>query len=134
MRVVLSLIAMMIALMPGAAIAQKPQAVETWTAVIDYPVYAGYVYTWRLTADGKYREDGADAKDGSAIQQTLNGTWTRNGSRLVLTQEFDAFRFEGVVRGDRYSGAFYSGSQMLSKFCAWKGAKIPTGCEDDLVG
>lgn len=118
----------------GAAVADRPAPPEVWTVVIDYPAFADYVYTWRLKRDGSYEEDGASIADGEAIQRTQHGAWTREGSRMVLTQAYDAYRFEGVVRGGQYSGDFYSGPMLLSKFCAWKGRELPASCDTDLVG
>jgi hypothetical protein len=121
-------------LLAGApAAAQVRAKTETWTAII-YDAFQGYAYTWRLSADGTYAEDGKDIAEGFAIQETQTGTWTRTGKRLVLTQDTNGFVFDGRVRGEIYSGSFFEHGSFLSKFCAWKGTEIPAGCDDDQVG
>ena len=116
----------------GASSAQPARKPETWTAII-FDAFQGNVYTWRLKPGGKYEEDGRDARSGFPVQATLTGKWTRKANHLVLRQDYSTYVFDGIMSGDRYSGTFYSGTQALSTFCAWKGTTTPTSCNGDLV-
>lgn len=117
----------------GPAHAQGNAQKEIWTAII-YDVFDGDAYTWRLSTDGTYAEDGKDIAEGFAIQSTLTGKWARTGKRMVLTQDTGGYVFDGTIRGEIYSGTLHQSGTFLSKFCAWKGTEIPAGCDDDRVG
>ena len=135
MRTVRLVLGLSFALLPAVALshAQGVAKAETWTAII-YDVFDGYAYTWRLSADGASTEDGKDIAEGVAIQTTQTGKWVRTGKRMVLTQDANGYVFDGAVSGDIYSGSLFQFGSFLSKFCAWKGAEIPAGCDDDRVG
>jgi hypothetical protein len=98
-----------------------------WTAIIP-EAFPRYIYTWRFRADGTYREDGRDAMTGTAIQQTLSGSWNREGTRMILRQADQPFVFDGAVLGDLYVGTLYFGGRAISPFCAAKGEQAPTRC------
>jgi hypothetical protein len=132
MRVLLGL-PFLLLLAVGPARAQGGAQKEIWTAII-YDVFDGYAYTWRLSRDGTYAEDGKDIAEGFAIQSTQSGTWTRTGARMVLKQDSSGYVFDGTVSGETYSGTLHQFGTFLSKFCAWKGTEIPAGCDDDRVG
>jgi hypothetical protein len=57
-----------------------------WTAIIP-DAFPRYVYTWRMSPDGSYREDGRDGARGRPIQATLSGHWSLDGARMTLRQE-----------------------------------------------
>jgi len=104
----------------------QPDAILT--AIIP-DAFPRYVYTWRLKADGTYREDGRDASTGTPIQRTLSGGWSREGTRMILRQEDQPFVFEGAVLGNLYAGTLYFGGRAASRFCAVRGEQPPTRCD-----
>jgi hypothetical protein len=69
-----------------------------WTAIIP-DAFPRHVYTWRMTPDGGYREDGRDATTGRPIQATLSGHWNLDGAQMILRQDGYPFVFDGVVVG-----------------------------------
>jgi hypothetical protein len=99
-----------------------------WTAIIP-DAFPQYVYTWRMRADGTYREEGRDASSGTPIQPTLAGTWSREGARMILRQDDQPFVFDGVVLGNLYGGTLYFGGRAASRFCAAKGERPPMQCD-----
>jgi hypothetical protein len=98
-----------------------------WTAIIP-DAFPRYVYTWRMSPDGNYREDGRDGASGRPIQAMLSGHWSLDGARTMLRQEGYPFVFDGVVVGNSYSGMLYLDSRSFSRFCAAKGKKPPERC------
>ncbi|MCA1452964.1 hypothetical protein I6F35_06975 [Bradyrhizobium sp. BRP22] len=98
-----------------------------WTAIIP-DAFPRYVYTWRMSLDGSYREDGRDAASGRPIQATLSGRWSLDGARMILRQEGYPFVFDGVVVGNSYSGTLYLNDRSFSRFCAARGEKPPEHC------
>ena len=106
----------------------RDQKVVVWTAIIP----AGFprnVFTWRLSPDGAYEEDGRDAVTGKPIQTTLSGRWMVKGARMILRQDDIPYVFDGVVVGDHYSGTLYLRGRKVSRFCAVKGEAMPQPCE-----
>lgn len=98
-----------------------------WTAIIP-DAFPRYVYTWRMSPDGGYREDGRDAASGKPIQATLSGHWNLDGARMILRQEGYPFVFDGVVVGNTYAGTLYLNGRSVSHFCAAKGETPPERC------
>ncbi|RZN27717.1 hypothetical protein [Bradyrhizobium sp. Leo121] len=98
-----------------------------WTAIIP-DAFPHYVYTWRMSPDGSYREDGRDAASGRPIQATLSGHWRRDGAHMVLRQEGYPFVFDGLVVGNGYAGTLRLNGRPFSRFCAIKGEKPPERC------
>ncbi|WP_454633026.1 hypothetical protein [Bradyrhizobium cenepequi] len=98
-----------------------------WTAIIP-DAFPRYVYTWRMSPNGSYREDGRDAASGRPIQATLSGHWSLDGARMMLRQEGYPFVFDGVVVSDTYAGTLYLNDRSFSRFCAAKGEKPPERC------
>ncbi|MCA6105744.1 hypothetical protein [Bradyrhizobium cenepequi] len=98
-----------------------------WTAIIP-EAFPRYVYTWRMSPDGSYREDGRDAASGRPIQATLSGHWRRDGARMILRQEGYSFVFDGVVVGNTYAGTLYFNDRSFSRFCAARGETPPGRC------
>ena len=105
--------------------AEAPDGV--WTAIIP-DAFPRYVYTWRMRSDGTYREDGLDVVKGTPIQETLSGSWTVQGARMILRQEGQPFVFDGVVLGGSYSGTLYLNGRNISRFCAARGERAPERC------
>ena len=103
-------------------------APTTWTAIIP-DGFPGFIYTWHMTDDGTYHEDGRDETKGTPIQPTLSGHWSRDGSRMLLQQDGQPFVFDGVVLGGLYNGTLYLGGRSYSRFCAAKGDVAPKRCE-----
>lgn len=130
MRILISFLVLALAFAPAPAAAQR--ADEVWTARI-FDVFSSASYTWRLKPSGRYTEDGHDLDTGVAVQDTLRGTWTRTGARLVLKQDSLGYVFDGTVDGGRYSGTLFQFGEKVSRFCAWKGTAVPTSCDSDLV-
>jgi hypothetical protein len=105
-----------------------------WTVVIP-DGFPGYIYIWRLKSDGTYAEDGRDAATGKPIQQTLSGRWTVEGARMILRQGTLGYVFDGVLRGDQYSGMLSLDTKAFSHFSAVKGdAAGSPPCKLPLVG
>ncbi|WP_027581459.1 hypothetical protein [Bradyrhizobium sp. Ai1a-2] len=98
-----------------------------WTAIIP-DGFPRYIYTWRMSPDGSYREDGRDATNGKAIQATLSGYWRRDGARMILRQDGYPFVFDGVVVGTSYAGTLYLNGRSFSRFCANRGETPPERC------
>ena len=98
-----------------------------WTAIIP-DGFPGYVYTWRMKDDGSYREDGRDEAKALAIQPTLYGRWSRDGSHMLLKQDDLPFVFDGVVLGGLYTGTLYFRGRAYSRFCAVIGDTAPQNC------
>jgi hypothetical protein len=98
-----------------------------WTAIIP-DAFPRYIYTWRVNADGTYREDGRDATTGAAIQATLSGRWSVDGPRMILRQQGLPYVFDGVVLGGLYTGTLYMDGRAISGFCAAKGEHAPDNC------
>ena len=98
-----------------------------WTAIIP-DAFPRYVYTWRMSPDGSYREDGRDGASGRPIQATLSGHRSLDGARMMLRQEGYPFVFDGVVLGNSYAGTLYLNGRSLSRFCAVKGEQPPERC------
>jgi hypothetical protein len=106
----------------------RSEAAETlWTAIIP-DAFPNYVYTWRMSDDGVYREDGRDDLTGKPIQPTLSGHWSREGAHMELRQDSLPFRFDGVVIGNLYGGTLYFNSVARSRFCAARGETPPERC------
>lgn len=103
-------------------------AATTWTAIIP-DGFPGFIYTWRMTDDGTYREDGRDEAKGTPIQPTLPGHWSREGARMLLKQDDQPFVFDGVVLGGLYTGTLYFHGRAYSRFCAAKGEVAPKRCD-----
>jgi hypothetical protein len=101
-----------------------------WTAIIP-DAFPRYVYTWRMSPDGSYREDGRDAASGRPIQATLSGHWRLDGARMILRQDGYPFVFDGVVVGNTYAGTLYLNDRSVSRFCAAKGEKPPGRCSSE---
>jgi hypothetical protein len=106
--------------------AEAPDGV-TWTAIIP-DAFPRYVYTWHISADGTYREDGRDAATGAPIQSTLSGRWSVEGPRMILRQQGLPYVFDGVVLGGLYSGTLYMNGRAISPFCAAKGEHALDNC------
>jgi hypothetical protein len=98
-----------------------------WTAIIP-DAFPRYIYTWRVNADGTYREDGRDAATGAAIQATLSGRWSVDGPRMILRQQGLPYVFDGVVLGGLYTGTLYMDGRAISGFCAARGDRAPDNC------
>src|SRR6266481_873187 len=96
--------------------AEAPDGV-VWTAVIP-DAFPRYFYTWRMSADGTYREDGRDALKGTPMRSTLSGRWSLEGERMILRQDGQPFVFDGVVLGDTYTATLYLDGHSYSRFCA----------------
>jgi hypothetical protein len=105
----------------------EAQSITVWTAVIP-DAFPRYVYTWRMKADGTYREDGRDAATGTPIQPVLSGHWSREGPRMVLRQDNLPYVFDGVVLGNLYTGTLTLNGRAVSPFCAAKGEQAPQSC------
>jgi hypothetical protein len=135
-RIVAALVTALFVVGAGLASAQsqKPREQKSvvWTLVIPEG-FPGDVFTWRQKPDGTYEEDGRNSR-GEAIQQTLSGRWTVEGRRMIFRQDGLSYVFDGMLARTRYSGKLYLGTGFVSSFCAWQGTKVPTGCDDDLVG
>ncbi len=71
-------------------------------------------YSWQINPDGTFTSGRAGrGHDGG-------GAWSANGDRLTLKYE-DGFRYEGVLRDDRYSGAAYrTNGRQLGTFAMWR--------------
>jgi hypothetical protein len=108
--------------------AESDQAGAIWTAIIP-DAYPRHVYTWHLSADGSYREDGRDRATGVPIQLTLSGHWQRNDSRMLLRQDDQSFVFDGAVLGHVYIGTLYFRQRAISRFCAAEGDRPPSRCD-----
>jgi hypothetical protein len=100
-------------MMLGSVVAQqttipsdRDQKIVVWTAIIP-DGFPRNVFTWRLSPDGAYEEDGRDTLTGKPIQTTLSGRWTVEGARMILRQDDIPYVFDGVVVGDHYSGTLY---------------------------
>jgi hypothetical protein len=106
----------------------RDQKVVVWTAIIP-DGFPRNVFTWRLSPDGAYEEDGRDAVTGKPIQTTLSGRWTVEGARMILRQDDIPYVFDGVVVGDHYSGTLYLRGRKVFRFCAVKGEAMPQPCE-----
>jgi hypothetical protein len=106
--------------------AEGPEGV-VWTAIIP-DAFPRYIYTWRISADGTYREDGRDAATGATIQATLSGRWSVDGPHMILRQRDLPYVFDGVVLGGLYSGTLYLNGRFASRFCAAKGESAPESC------
>ena len=113
---------------PSLALEGSMSATTVWTAIIP-DGFPGFVYTWRMTDDGSYREDGRDEAKGTSIQPTLSGHWSRDGSRMLLKQDDQPFVFDGVVLGGLYTGTLYFHGRATSRFCAARGDAAPKRCE-----
>ncbi len=111
-----------------SADAGEPKAADIWTAIIP-DAFPRYVYTWRLDADGRYREDGRDAATSMPIQPTLHGRWSRDGMRMILRQDDLPYVFDGVVLGNLYAGTLDLDGRFTSRFCAARGERPPRRCE-----
>ena len=99
-----------------------------WTAIIP-DAFPDDVFTWHMTPDGRYREDGRDASTGRPIQPTLSGRWSREGARMILRQDDLPYLFDGVVLGNLYGGTLYFAGRAASRFCAAKGEQPPAHCD-----
>ena len=108
--------------------ASEGASITVWTAIIP-DAFPSYIYTWRMSGDGTYREDGRDASTGMPIQSTLSGRWNSEGPRMVLRQQDQTFVFDGVVLGGLYRGNLYFNGRPVSRFCAAKGDEAPTRCD-----
>ena len=108
--------------------ASEAASITVWTAIIP-DAFPRYVYSWRMSGDGSYREDGRDAATGMPIQSTLTGRWSSEGPRMVLRQQDQPFVFDGVVLGGLYTGTLYFNGRPVSRFCAAKGDAAPTRCD-----
>lgn len=106
--------------------AEAPQGV-VWTAIIP-DAFPRYIYTWHISPDGTYREDGRDAATGAAIQAALSGQWSVDGPRMILRQRDLPYVFDGVVLGGLYTGTLYLNGRFASQFCAAKGESAPQSC------
>jgi hypothetical protein len=102
--------------------------ITVWTAIIP-DGFPGFIYTWRMKDDGTYREDGRDEARGLPIQPTLSGRSSREGPRMLLTQDGQSFVFDGVVLGGLYTGTLYFHGRAYSRFCAAKGEDAPKHCD-----
>ena len=111
----------------SVALEGSTSATSVWTAIIP-DGFPGFIYTWRMKDDGTYREDGRDEAKGTPIQPTLPGHWSREGSRMLLKQDDQAFVFDGVVLGGLYAGTLYLHGRSYSRFCAAKGDAPPERC------
>jgi hypothetical protein len=106
----------------------RTQAAETiWTAIIP-DAFPNYIYTWRMSDDGRYREDGRDGLTGKPIQATLSGRWSREGPHMELRQDSLPFLFDGMVIGNLYGGTLYLNGVARSRFCAAQGETQPERC------
>jgi hypothetical protein len=114
--------------LPHALEANDAEPDAIWTAVIP-DAFPGYIYIWRLRADGTYLEDGRDASTGRPIQRTLSGRWSREGARMILRQDDQPFVFDGAVLGNLYAGTLYFGARAVSRFCAARGEQAPPRCD-----
>jgi hypothetical protein len=103
--------------------AEGPDGV-VWTAIIP-DAFPRYLYTWRMSGDGAYREDGRDVSTGVAIQATHSGRWSIDGPRMILRQQDLPYVFDGVVMGGLYNGTLYWNGHAVSRFCAAKGDLAP---------
>jgi hypothetical protein len=121
------------ALLAGAVLARAvAQSADVWSAVIP-EAYPFDVYIWQLKPDGTYAEVGRDAATGRSIQETLTGRWHIDGARMILQQVTIGFVFDGIVRGDRYTGTLYLSGARVSRFCAARGDAPPRRCEPEDV-
>ena len=131
-RLVLNLVclaSLLAAPVPSSAREADPSAADTiWTAIIP-DGFPGFIYTWHMKLDGTYREDGRDAAEGTPIQPTLSGRWSREGAHMLLTQTDQPFVFDGVMLGGFYSGTLYFHGRAYSRFCAAKGDEAPKRCD-----
>jgi len=107
--------------------ADVSEAGAIWTAIIP-DAFPNYIYTWRMSGDGSYREDGRDAARGKPIQPTLSGHWSREGAHMMLRQDDQPYVFDGVVLGNLYAGTLYFGGSARSRFCAIRGEAPPEHC------
>jgi hypothetical protein len=107
--------------------ADDGEAGAVWTAIIP-DAFPNYVYTWHMKSDGSYREAGRSAATSKPIQPTLSGRWNREGPRMVLRQDDQAYVFDGVVLGNLYAGTLYFGGTACSRFCAARGETPPDHC------
>ena len=105
-------------------------SITVWTAIIP-DAFPRYIYTWRMTGDGSYREDGRDAATGTPIQSTLSGHWNEDGPRMVLRQQGLPYVFDGLVLGGLYAGTLYFDGRAVSRFCAAKGDEPPKRCDPE---
>jgi len=118
---------------PASALqAADAQADAIWTAIIP-DAFPDHIYTWRLVADGTYREDGREALTRKPIQPTLAGRWRRDGAQMILRQDDLPYVFDGVVLGDLYSGTMDFGGRFASRFCARRGEQPPSRCNSQGV-
>jgi hypothetical protein len=117
-----------------SAIGQSDHSQElvVWTAVIP-EAFPRDIYTWRLKLDGTYEEDGRRALTGQPVQETLTGRWQTERARMILRQDSIPYVFDGLVVGERYSGALYLNGRKVSRFCARKGEVAPDRCEEAAV-
>jgi len=106
---------------------QGRAANAVWTAIIP-DAFPNYVYTWRMSDDGRYREDGRDDLTGTPIQPTLSGRWSREGPHMELRQDGLPYLFDGMVIGNLYGGTLYLNGVARSRFCAARGETPPERC------
>jgi hypothetical protein len=106
---------------------QGKAAEAVWTAIIP-DAFPNYVYTWHMSDDGLYREDGRDDLTGKPIQSTLSGRWSREGPHMELRQDGLPFVFDGMVIGNLYGGTLYFNGVARSRFCAARGETPPERC------
>src|SRR5262245_53308445 len=112
----------------GSAAAADRGVAGIWTVLIP-DAFPGFIFTWRIAADGSYDEDGRESATGRPIQPTLHGSWSTEDDRLILRQADISYVFDGTLSGVSYAGDLYLEGRPVSRFCAAKGETAPQRCQ-----
>ncbi len=103
-----------------------------WTLIIP-EAFDGYVFAWRISADGTYEEEGWERESGKPAQATLTGRWSADGKKIKLSQDGIAYVFEGSRIGNTINGRLYLNGKDISRFCAQQGDTPPDRCDQSVA-
>ena len=106
---------------PARAQAPAPSASAEGVWLVTIPgAFPGQVFTWNVAADGTYREDARNARNGARMQNTVSGKWALTGVHLVFRQDDEGYVFDGTIAGGCYIGRLTLEGKDISSFTARK--------------
>ena len=118
---------------PAPAQAQAVAQVAEGVWLVTIPgAFPGQVFTWNVAADGTYREDARNARNGARMQNTVSGKWSLTGVHLVFRQDDEGYVFDGTIAGGCYIGRLSLEGKDISSFTARKrGSSGTRSCDGD---